>query len=64
LKCMPAQAFFRFAGEYQYWDASGGDAFSTSFAQEAGVAQGTATAEAGALRMNLVGFSVGAGLTW
>ncbi len=64
LKWLPANAFFRVAAEYQYWDASQGYAVSTSFADEAGVVASTAFAEADGLRMNLIGFTIGTGLTW
>ena len=64
LACLPANAFFRVAAEYQYWDAGSGDAFATSFADEVGVVETTATAAAGGIRMHLVGLALGAGFTW
>jgi hypothetical protein len=64
LRCLPANAFFRVAAEYQYWDVADG-AFATvdSFAI-APTAEAFATATAGDISMNLVGFSIGTGFTW
>lgn len=64
LQCLPANALFRLAAEYQYWDAGEGEAYAQSFAEEVGVAEGTATAYAQGLRTDLIGFSLGAGFTW
>ncbi|HUS40102.1 MAG TPA: hypothetical protein VMX74_11655 [Pirellulales bacterium] len=64
LKWMCANAFFRIAGEYQYWDASQGYAVSASFADEGGVVDSLAFADADGLRMNLTGFSIATGFTW
>ncbi|NIL98048.1 MAG: hypothetical protein GTO76_09490 [Planctomycetales bacterium] len=64
LQWLPANAFFRIAAEYQYWDASQGYAVSGSYADEVDVVTSTAFAEADGLRMNLIGFSIGTGLTW
>ena len=64
LQCLPAIAFFRVAAEYQYWDAGRGYAYATSFAEEVGVVAGVAEAAGGGLRMDLLGFALGAGFTW
>ncbi len=64
LQCLPANALFRLAAEYQYWDAGEGEAYAQSVAEDVGVAEGTATAFAQGLRTDLIGFSLGAGFTW
>ncbi len=64
LKWLPAAAFFRVAAEYQYWDASEGNTFAESFAGAVGEAEGISVADAGGIAMDLVGFSVGTGITW
>jgi hypothetical protein len=71
LCCMPANAFFRMAIEYQRWD--GGDGFSgaNSFAGIE-VDDGMSTvaslvgtnASAQEPQMDLLGFTIGTGLTW
>jgi hypothetical protein len=58
-----ANAFFRFAFEYQYWDTCDtGSAYSISTATAGNVA--SATANSGDSRVNLVGFTIGTGFTW
>ncbi len=64
LKCIPSRAFVRFAGEYQYWDASnsaGAYALSGAIAPRSS-AYGLAAS--GPLLFDLVGFTIGAGLTY
>jgi len=64
LKCMPASAFFKIAGEYQYWDSQanlGAASTSASFAIPGAAV--TASASAGAQQVDLFGFTVGAGFT-
>jgi hypothetical protein len=66
LQCLPGRVFVRTALEYQYWDANTGvNAFSTSFvnvpANETGA---TATASAGNMLFNLIGFNIGAGIMY
>jgi hypothetical protein len=65
LKCIPANAFLRLAGEYQYWDASAnlGAASWVESAVVPGAVLSVADAR-GALRMDMIGFSIGCGLTW
>jgi hypothetical protein len=66
LKCVPANAFFRLAFEYQYW-SSGGDNFAsaTSSAGPEGGPAITASARSNSdTHVNLVGFNIGTGLTW
>ncbi|MEM8864035.1 MAG: hypothetical protein AAGF31_00630 [Planctomycetota bacterium] len=67
--CFPADAFFRVAFEYQYWDAGEGAAAATSFAGFGGpdpapFSQGQAFAEADGLTLDLVGLSIATGFTW
>lgn len=65
--CFPADAFFRIVAEYQYWNSDGGAAAAGSFAgfgTAPNFAQGTATASASALQMDLYGLSIGTGFTW
>ncbi len=68
MRSLPAKSFFRLAFEYQYWDASTGGAASGSFSgfevASVGTSQGTASASAPGLRVDMLGFSVGTGFTW
>ena len=64
LTCIPANAFFRVAAEYQNWNADNGSgAFATSLALTPG-AGGAATAQAGDIELDLVGLTIGTGFTW
>lgn len=72
LRCIPANCFFRVAGEYQYWDLRS-DIFAQSNAQvqidvlPAGPGQvAIATSESSAIapQLDLFGLSIAAGLTW
>ncbi len=66
LKCIPANAFFRVAFEYQYWcTGSSGGAEATSFAGPIGGPTIVSTgASNGNAHVDLVGFTLGTGLTW
>ncbi len=63
LKCMPAIAFVRFAFEYQYWATTNGtDAVANIPTGVPGLfANSTAS---GNTHIDMVGFNIGAGLTW
>ncbi len=63
LRCVPASAFVRVAGEIQYWDANGVSASSFS-AGSVAPATLVATGEAGGFYMDLFGFALAAGLTY
>ncbi|MEM7811020.1 MAG: Lpg1974 family pore-forming outer membrane protein [Planctomycetota bacterium] len=63
LRCVDATVFIRGAFEYQHWTADEGFAVSASFANTTD-ASATATALAGGVDIDLVGFVVGAGLNW
>jgi hypothetical protein len=70
LVCMPANAFFRVALEYQRWDGGSGFSGANSFAgitldgdTEANSIIST-SASAPAPQMDLIGFTIGTGLTW
>lgn len=64
LKCIPANAFFRIAAEYQHWSSdTGNGAFATSFALTPG-AGAVASAQAGDIELDLVGMTIGTGFTW
>lgn len=70
LQCMPANAFFRTAIEYQRWDGGLGYSASQSFAGATIVNQNdptsiiTTTASAAEPQLDLIGLSIGTGLTW
>jgi hypothetical protein len=67
LQCLPANAFFTAALEYQRWDGGHGFSSAQSFAGGAldnSSDQATAIASTGAPEMNLFGFTLGTGLTW
>ena len=59
-------AFVRTALEYQYWDANtGAEANSTSFvAVTPNGTAATATANAGNMLFDLIGFNIGAGIMY
>ena len=63
LKCIPANAFVRIAGEYQTWTAELPRAFAVSGAA-VGSSGALAFAEAGDTDVTLAGFSIGTGFTW
>ncbi|TWU25961.1 hypothetical protein [Bythopirellula polymerisocia] len=67
--CFPANAFFRVAGEYQYWGASLGSAVASSFAgfgdpNAPPFSEGRATALAQGIDLSLIGLTIGTGFTW
>ncbi len=67
--CFPANAFFRVAAEYQYWNAEIGSAFATSFAgfgdpNAPPFSEGRATALAQGIDLSLIGVTIGTGFTW
>ena len=66
LKCLPANAFVRAAFEYQYWGVTS-DSCTAAFSA-AGAVQGplgiAAASSGGNAHTNLLGFSVGAGITY
>jgi hypothetical protein len=68
LRCLPANAFFRAALEYQRWDGGTGYSESASFAEytddndfSSEISAYTSAAEP---QMDLVGITIGTGLTW
>jgi hypothetical protein len=64
LVCNRADAFFRMALEYQYWDTTDtGYAASTSLAGNTNYV-GTATATSGDESLDLIGLSIATGFTW
>ena len=66
LKCIPANAFVRGAFEYQYWGTSGcTEASATAFAGVLRGVNGYAVGSSGSeSHVNLLGFSLGTGVTW
>jgi hypothetical protein len=66
LQCLPGRVFVRTALEYQYWDANTGvQASSTSFVNAiANQTAATATATAGNMVFDLIGFNIGAGIMY
>ena len=65
LKCLPANAFVRFAFEYQYWGFS--NAGGAEQRSEAPIEASTLFAAGqsdGNTHIDLVGFNIGTGLTW
>jgi len=64
LCCHCADAFLRFAVEYQYWDTNNmPEAVSTTYAGNESV-RGVANAASDNATVNLIGFSVATGLMW
>lgn len=64
LKCIPSRAFFRFAGEYQYWDGSSSAQAAALSGAVAPTSVAYAEAVADSVLFDLVGFTIGAGLTY
>jgi hypothetical protein len=68
LQCCPAQAFFRVAFEWQTWAVVSGDVYAESFSRAVVDAASTTMAmgyaQAGNPDLNLLGFTIGAGLTY
>jgi hypothetical protein len=68
LRCLPANAFFRTAIEYQRWDGGPGFSEAGSFASYTGSGSNTSTADtetsAASPQLDLVGLTLGTGLTW
>jgi hypothetical protein len=68
LKCLPAQAFFRTAVEYQRWTGGRGFSEAQSFAgaviDDSLASVVSTSTSASAPRMVLVGITLGTGLTW
>jgi len=65
LSCLPGRAFFRLGVEWQYWDGNAG--VYTASGSEAGTTSGLSSygfTEAGDLLFDLVGITLGAGLTY
>jgi hypothetical protein len=55
LKCIPANAFIRASFEYQYWNVTDRDLYH---------ADPQGMTDTGKGHVNLVGFGIGAGITW
>ena len=70
LRCLPANAFFRAAVEYQRWDGGSGSSAANSFAGitvDSGIdPTSVVSTQASALapQLDLIGFTLGTGLTW
>lgn len=68
LRCMPANAFFRAAVEYQRWAGGIGYSEASSFAgievDDEFTEIGTTFASAAAPELDLIGITLGTGLTW
>ncbi len=70
LRCLPANAFFRAAVEYQRWDGGSGNSNANSFAgitvvQQVDPTSIVSTQASGlAPQLDLLGFTLGTGLTW
>jgi hypothetical protein len=68
LVCLPANAFFRSGIEFQRWEGGSGGSESNSFAgidvDDVPSAEVNTFADARGIDLDLVGFVMGAGLTW
>jgi hypothetical protein len=66
LKCIPANAFFRVGFEYQYWGfgADGGAAAFSAAGPLSGPSIIACGESHGNSHVDMVGFNIGAGLTW
>ncbi|REK19283.1 MAG: hypothetical protein DWQ37_01440 [Planctomycetota bacterium] len=64
LRCFPARAFFRTGMEWQYWDANAGVAVGSTSAADVVTASSYATTSAADLMFDMVGFTIGAGITY
>ncbi len=63
-KCVPMNAFFRIAGEYQFWGSNNSVASSASSATVLPTTNATAAAYAGKTDLSFVGFAIATGCTW
>ena len=64
LSCLPGQAFFRVGMEWQYWDANSGIFASAGSQAVTADASSFGLTEASDLLFDLVGITIGAGLTY
>jgi hypothetical protein len=64
LKCVPADAFFRVAFDYQYWTTGGIQPVDTFIGISSGGHTGIASAIVRNGSTNLVGLGIAAGITW
>lgn len=64
LRWLPARAFIRSAAEYQYWNTGGIADRSLTQTSFFGSTVGTASASAGDLILNMMGFNIGCGLIY
>jgi hypothetical protein len=67
LQCLPANAFFRTAVEYQRWDGGDGSSEAGSFATFSDSdysSTSTMATSAASPQLDLVGLTIGTGLTW
>lgn len=64
LRCCRAKAFFRVAGEYQYWELSGRPTGGAGFGGTIGDLTTNSFASAGLGDTRLIGLALSTGLTW
>ena len=64
LKCFPGRAFVRGALEFQHWGSTAGAHVSANSFATAGPGSASSSASAGDLNFNLVGFTLGTGITY
>ncbi len=64
LRCVPANAFFRTAFEYQYWNIKGPPTGGAGFGGTSGDLTTNSFASAGLGDLKLYGLAIGTGLTW
>jgi hypothetical protein len=64
LRCFPGRAFVRTALEYQYWDTNVGLNTGAVSVASAGPVSASATASAGDLLFDLIGFNLGVGIMY
>lgn len=64
LQTLPASAFFRVVCEYQYWGGVNNENISAGIIDVTPSGDAAAVASARGMNLDLIGLSIGAGLTW
>jgi hypothetical protein len=64
LQTLPATAFFRVVCEYQYWGGVNNENISSGIVDASASGDAAAIASARGINLDLIGLSVGAGMTW
>jgi hypothetical protein len=64
LRCLPMSAFFRIAGEYQFWDLGSAAQAAAGSNAVSNTASASSRASLGDVDANFFGFTIGTGFNW